>query len=989
MDVPTSSSSSTNSAWIPPPTIQAPPPGGRTTPEFWATPPVSSEAGYIAPPPYPPYPPPGWLAGQPGPPFWAGQLRYWGLSGQVQGPGNPGPGSGLSRESSRDDLTSVGLGDQIFDYEDRFRVDRRKLELLMIGRFDPITESATDFFMRIGDETSTTVIWPSRLKIGAKSKKDPHIRVGGQEEGVRKAKALIMEYLDTKTNRVTMKMDVSYTDHSHVIGKGGNTIRRVMAETSCHIHFPDSNRSNPNEKSNQVSIAGEMEGVEKARARVRELTPLIFTFDLPLIPTFDSAPDPNDPYLRAIQDQYNIQVMFRQKQKNFHNTMAVVKGCEREACRVKEATLLLVDHMCGGVPGTPTTPLGGPLGSSSQTIPVSMNMEISPVHHPIVLGKNNINLKIIMQRTKTTILFPDASDPNIPPIRKGSVTITGAIHNVYLARQQLIGSLPLVMMFDLPDCFDIDDHIVQKMQEELSVAVSIKPKQRQSNKSVLIKAQERDASGIYAARHRLLGLDDDDPPIIADIPETYKLQTGPAHLLPGPTLPVHHRRGSTSNLLMAPPTLGPFGTTNMMYNNYGGHSPHQPFFGSHGGVVPPPNSPYAPPLSPWAGAANLPQSPLANLTGFGNVLTPNHPYLQDYAWLVLNNITRMQQQQQQQAEEQQHQQQQVRNKIDPDGNNNYIEETKTPITSSSHNFLHADGGTDNSPPVNGSSPRNSSPVHDDGNLTNNLSKLDLNQTDKLLHNEHISSSSGLGTSNTSGDMSNNSSNSINKNRELGQLFMDKLVDRRAPGCEMKSLQLAVQKQLDYDQKKLLATKAMQTKPTGEPRTPTPTWSGLGFSSSMPENVIRDKLAAEEAAAKSQQNMVRRSLLGVDEEDGEEEATGEDNEGREEAKNDSSFPYVGGNAWFGNSSAFDALLHPPKSLAMTNQSILPSDDLPSLFAKHGLAKYTDLFVRHEVDLSTFASLTEQDLKEIGVQTFGARKKLLLLANKVKQAFNQKW
>lgn len=29
-----------------------------------------------------------------------------------------------------------------------------------------------------------------------------------------------------------------------------------MAETCCHIHFPDSNRSNPNEKSNQVSIAG-------------------------------------------------------------------------------------------------------------------------------------------------------------------------------------------------------------------------------------------------------------------------------------------------------------------------------------------------------------------------------------------------------------------------------------------------------------------------------------------------------------------------------------------------------------------------------------------------------------------------------------------------------------------------------------------------------------------------------------------------------------
>jgi len=43
-----------------------------------------------------------------------------------------------------------------------------------------------------------------------------------------------------------------------------------------------------------------------------------------------------------------------------------------------------------------------------------------------------------MQRTKTTILFPDASDPNIPPIRKGSVTISGNINNVYMARQMLV-----------------------------------------------------------------------------------------------------------------------------------------------------------------------------------------------------------------------------------------------------------------------------------------------------------------------------------------------------------------------------------------------------------------------------------------------------------------------------------------------------------------------------------------------------------------------
>lgn len=51
---------------------------------------------------------------------------------------------------------------------------------------------------------------------------------------------------------MTLKMDVSHTEHSHVIGKGGNNIKRVMDDTGCHIHFPDSNRNNQSDKSNQV-----------------------------------------------------------------------------------------------------------------------------------------------------------------------------------------------------------------------------------------------------------------------------------------------------------------------------------------------------------------------------------------------------------------------------------------------------------------------------------------------------------------------------------------------------------------------------------------------------------------------------------------------------------------------------------------------------------------------------------------------------------------
>ena len=210
------------------------------------------------------------------------------------------------------------------------------------------------------------------------------------------------------------------------------------------------------------------------------------------MPSFQQAPDTNSPFLRAIQDQYNIQIMFRQKQKNFHTTTVVVKGCEWECSRVKEATLLLMDNLCTGL---------------ATSVPVVMLMEVSPQHHATVLGKGNINLKIVMQRTNTVIIFPDAGDPNIPPIKKGSVSISGAIHNVYLARQLLLGSLPVVMMFDLPESLDVDEAMINKLQEEHDINISIKPKARQTNKSCIIKAQERNCAGVYIARHHLLQLD--------------------------------------------------------------------------------------------------------------------------------------------------------------------------------------------------------------------------------------------------------------------------------------------------------------------------------------------------------------------------------------------------------------------------------------------------------------------------------------------------
>ena len=122
-------------------------------------------------------------------------------------------------------------------------------------------------------------------------------------------------------------------------------------------------------------------------------------------------------------------------------------------------------------------------------------------------------------------------------------------------------------------------------------------------------------------------------------------------------------------------------------------------------------------------------------------------------------------------------------------------------------------------------------------------------------------------------------------------------ERRAPGCEMKSLQ----KQMDYEQKRLMATRAIQSKPTaGEPRTPVGSWSGLGFSNSMPEHAIREKLD-------------------------------------ETSRDDSVFKLD--DPIFGNSSAYDAFLEKKSANNLATAAILPSDDLSTVLAKSNATSFS--------------------------------------------------
>ena len=52
----------------------------------------------------------------------------------------------------------------------------------------------------------------------------------GLPDGVQEASSLVRQELEPH-NKITLKMDVSWTHHSHIIGKAGSTIKQITSRT--------------------------------------------------------------------------------------------------------------------------------------------------------------------------------------------------------------------------------------------------------------------------------------------------------------------------------------------------------------------------------------------------------------------------------------------------------------------------------------------------------------------------------------------------------------------------------------------------------------------------------------------------------------------------------------------------------------------------------------------------------------------------------------
>lgn len=191
---------------------------------------------------------------------------------------------------------------------------------------------------------------------------------------------------------------------------------------------------------------------------------------------------------------------------------------------------------------------------------------------------------------------------------------------------------------------------------------------------------------------------------------------------------------------------------------------------------------------------------------------------------------------------------------------------------------------------------------------------------------------------------------------------------------------------DYEQKRISGVRAMQNRPSGGYRVPSNAWSGYGISHTSPASMGRQRIVGYKKVSLGNQCFVPTAVLNSSELHwvcavvflnvaGTNLHTFVTLQEEEIWKSpppsfQDEMPSTSG---LNTSNYLDHT--PTNTISRITNSTWP--DLPTMLTAMGLEKYISLFMSHEVDLSTFPSLTDADLIEMGITAIGTRRKLLLV------------
>ncbi|XP_045028339.1 protein bicaudal C homolog 1 [Daphnia magna] len=217
----------------------------------------------------------------------------------------------------------------------------------------------------------------------------------------------------------TLAIEVSYPFHSHLIGRSGRNINRIMEDTGTRIHFPDRNRIAGESKSNSVIIRGRLAGLEMARQRIRADIPVEFVVDCSL-ERINSIGQSS--LLQYFSTTFGVLLRFYPKIDGV-DCQVNIRGQQNRVKHLKESVVYF----------------GRLMHTSLESVVVKM--ETSFDHVWVVRD----HVDQIVAITGAGIRCPDVSISTELP-KKYCIWIRGSLDQVHLATSMLTGLLPMQLM---------------------------------------------------------------------------------------------------------------------------------------------------------------------------------------------------------------------------------------------------------------------------------------------------------------------------------------------------------------------------------------------------------------------------------------------------------------------------------------------------------------------------------------------------------------
>eukprot|EP00055_Hartaetosiga_balthica_P011709 m.54171 g.54171 ORF g.54171 m.54171 type:complete len:857 (+) comp7706_c0_seq2:394-2964(+) len=378
-------------------------------------------------------------------------------------------------------------------------VDRRLLEhILLADKYVLGREHLFDQIAKTHDIISITV--EDNFKIGSKSRKAPNLYICGgsaQLEAVNAACQELAEYFDSETNKVVATVAIPSEKHYYVIGKEGCNVKPLMSLTGCHIHFPDTTRDGFSNKpiKNHVTITGNADNVEFARVSLRGHMPIIISFPVPdVVPPSETVMTPR---IRALSRTFSLTIFFKQ---NNNVRYMFFKGARNKASNLEAAACEILSAW-----GIPSSSSSQPASLSDYNdIFITAQFDVPCIYHNAI--KANQALNALARQTQTRVEFHQEGISSI-------LYITGQMESIKMVMAQLQCELPYSIMFDLKEDTSqsillqaseteetLDDILSSIVNEKIDVSANL----ARTVVQVTIRGREGGVGAIYRARREIL-----------------------------------------------------------------------------------------------------------------------------------------------------------------------------------------------------------------------------------------------------------------------------------------------------------------------------------------------------------------------------------------------------------------------------------------------------------------------------------------------------